>query len=144
MPTANAISVNLIIGPPPPVFGVTGGASEKRVGDRAIAKAAAVLKILAQERFAACFERGREDQGVVEGKGMVARQSYGAAVRGGTDRDDVAKPIAYDADRCFDLGPGAPALLVRDMRELVGAWALMTPCARTSRARPRFSTSRKA
>jgi hypothetical protein len=104
-----------------------------------------VLKILAQKRFAAGFERGREDQGVVEGKRMVARQSYSAAVGGGTDRDDVAKPIAYDADRCFDLRPGAPALLVRDMGELVGAWALMTPpCARTSRARPRFSTSKKA
>ena len=78
-----------------------------------------MLEILAVERFAARFDRGGENERVVEGERMLASHRDRGGMSGGSDRDNVAEPIADDGKGGFDLRPRASALPVRDMRELV-------------------------
>src|SRR5579863_2819863 len=96
-----------------------GGALFERIDDRKIAEAAAVLKILAIEPRAAGFERGGDDQRVVEGEPMIACEGDSVGVGRKRQRRNVGKSIEDDGERVLNIAPGSLMLPPHDIDELI-------------------------
>jgi hypothetical protein len=73
--------------------------AQKGIDDRQLAEAAGVLEVFTVERIAARLDRGGEDQRVVKGQRMIAREHDRCGVGGGCDWDDIVEPIANNPKR---------------------------------------------
>lgn len=82
----------------------------KRIDHDKLAKFSPVLKIFTVEAGATSFQSSGDDERIVKGHAMIARQRNSSGMHVACQRHDLGETRVDEGDRALDVNPPAPQL----------------------------------